>query len=97
MRVISPRDGQARTVIGDLAHHRAGLPPQRNVTDAAAVPDRVGQQLVHRDHEVVQPGPGQPGRLGAGRDGMPQAGDPAAVEALGEQDLGADASTVFQR
>ena len=52
---------------------------------AAAMPDRIGEQFVHRHHEILETAVGQARRLGAGRHGMPQRGHPAAVETLGKQ------------
>jgi hypothetical protein len=79
---------QSRAVIVDLAHHRTRFPPQPYAPAPSAVPDGVGQKLVDRDHEIVPAVTAEPGRPGGGRDRVPQRGDPALVEVLGQQQFG---------
>ena len=54
-----------------LAQRFAGLARQPQQPPAAAVPDRVGDQLVDGQHEVVQPLPDQPRRVRARGDRVP--------------------------
>jgi hypothetical protein len=72
----------------DVAHFAddgAVVGPDRDVTGSAAVPYGIGEQLVDSHHEVRQPIAGQARLARPGRDGVPQLGDPAAVERLGDQ------------
>jgi len=47
--------GPARAVIADLAVQEPGVGPQSQLPAACAVPNRVGGQLMHGEHDVVDP------------------------------------------
>jgi hypothetical protein len=73
-------------VVGHLADQHVGLVPEPQPSAPATVPDRVGDQLVDREHEVVQPLTGEAGGMRAGGDRVSNLGHLGLVEGVGDQE-----------